>query len=120
MDQFETESELFDEHHELPPSQRHYYSYKGKYYESLNVLDSAEYYYRKIYRPNMTYVQKDPMYRGLLSIFKKRHQADSIAKYALLYGEANDSSIAIKDKDAVNQLAASYNYNRLQKEVHEG
>lgn len=120
MDQFEAESELFDEHHELPPSQRQYYSYKGKYYESLNVLDSAEYYYRKIYRPNMTYVQKDPMYRGLLSIFKKRHQADSIAKYALLYGEANDSSIAIKDKDAVNQLAASYNYNRLQKEVHEG
>ena len=90
MDQFEAESELFDEHHELPPSQRHYYSYKGKYYESLNVLDSAEYYYRKIYRPNMTYVQKDPMYRGLLSVFKKRHQADSVAKYAQLYGEAND------------------------------
>ena len=115
MDQFETESELFDEHHELPPSQRHYYSYKGKYYESLNVLDSAEYYYRKIYRPNMTYVQKDPMYRGLLSIFKKRHQADSIAKYAQLYGEANDSSIAKKDQELTAQMASLYNYNRNQK-----
>lgn len=115
MDQFEAESELFDEHHELPPSQRQYYSYKGKYYESLNVLDSAEYYYRKIYRPNMTYVQKDPMYRGLLSIFKKRHQADSIAKYALLYGEANDSSIAKKDQELTAQMASQYNYNRNQK-----
>ena len=115
MDQFEAESELFDEHHELPPSQRQYYSYKGKYYESLNVLDSAEYYYRKIYRPNMTYVQKDPMYRGLLSIFKKRHQADSIAKYALLYGEANDSSIAKKDQELTAQMASLYNYNRNQK-----
>lgn len=115
MDQFETESELFDEHHELPPSQRHYYSYKGKYYENLNVLDSAEYYYRKIYRPNMTYVQKDPMYRGLLSIFKKRHQADSIAKYAQLYGEANDSSIAKKDQELTAQMASLYNYNRNQK-----
>ena len=115
MDQFEAESELFDEHHELPPSQRHYYSYKGKYYESLNVLDSAEYYYRKIYRPNMTYVQKDPMYRGLLSIFKKRHQADSIAKYAQLYGEANDSSIAKKDQELTAQMASLYNYNRNQK-----
>ncbi len=115
MDQFEAESELFDEHHELPPSQRHYYSYKGKYYESLNVLDSAEYYYRKIYRPNMTYVQKDPMYRGLLSIFKKRHQADSIAKYAQLYGEANDSSIAQKDQELTAQMASLYNYNRNQK-----
>ena len=115
MDQFEAESELFDEHHELPPSQRQYYSYKGKYYESLNVLDSAEYYYRKIYRPNMTYVQKDPMYRGLLSVFKTRHQADSIAKYALLYCEANDSSIAKKDQELTAQMASLYNYNRNQK-----
>ncbi len=119
MDQFEAESELFDEHHELPPSQRQYYSYKGKYYENLNVLDSAEYYYRKIYRPNMTYVQKDPMYRGLLSIFKKRHQADSIAKYAQLYGEANDSSIAKRDQELTAQMASLYNYNRYQKEALE-
>lgn len=50
MDRFESESELFDEHHELPPSQRQYYYYKGMYYEGINKLDSAEYFYRKIYR----------------------------------------------------------------------
>ena len=93
MDQFEAESSLFDEHHELPPSQRQYYDYKGKYYEGIGLLDSAECYYRKIFRPNMSFAQKDPMYRGLLSVFKKRHQADSIAKYAQLYCEVNRSRL---------------------------
>ena len=119
IDQFESESDWFDSHHELPPLRRQYYSYKGQYYEGIGLLDSAEYYYRKIYRPNMTCVQKDPMYRGLLSVFKKRHQADSIAKYALLYGEANDSSIAKKDQELTAQMASLYNYNRYQREALE-
>ena len=119
MDQFEAESELFDEHHELPPSQHQYYYYKGKYYESINKLDSAEYYYRKIYHDGMPAVAQDPMYSGLLSVFTKRHQADSIAKYAKLYCMANDSSIALKDRETVAQMTATYNYNRLQKEAHE-
>ena len=119
IDQFEAESDLFDEHHELPPSQRKYYEYKGKYYEGINQLDSAEYYYRKIYYSGMSYTSQDPMYRGLLSIFSKRHQADSIAKYAHLYCMANDSSIALKDRDIVAQMAANYNYNRSQKEAEQ-
>ena len=119
MDKFEAESDLFDEKHELPPSQHQYYYYKGKYYEGINKLDSAEYYYRKTCRPGMTPVDQDPMYSGLLSVFTKRHQADSIAKYARLYCMANDSSIALKDRDAVAQMTATYNYSRLQKEAHE-
>ena len=115
MDQFEVESSLFDEHHELPPSQRQYYDYKGKYYEGIGLLDSAECYYRKIFRPNMSFAQKDPMFRGLLSVFSKRHKTDSIAKYALLYCEANDSSIAKKDQDLTAQMASLYNYNRNKK-----
>ena len=119
MDQFETESDLFDENHELPPSQRQYFDYKGRYFEGIHQFDSAEYYYRKIYRLGMSYVDQDPMYRGLLSVFSKRHQADSIAKYAKLYCTANDSSIALKDRDQIARMTALYNYNRLQKEAHE-
>jgi tetratricopeptide (TPR) repeat protein len=119
MDQFEAESELFDKHHELPPSQRQYYYYKGMYYEGINKLDSAEFFYRKISRPEMSYVDQDPMYRGLLNVFIKRHQADSIAKYSQLFSIANDSSIAIKDQEIVAQMTATYNYNFLQKEAHE-
>ena len=119
MDQFEAESDLFDEHHELPLSQHKYYDYKGKYFEGIHQLDSAEYYYRKIYFKGMDFVIQNPMYRGLLSVFTKRHQADSIAKYAQLYCMVNDSSIALKDRDIVARMAASYNYTRLQKEAHE-
>ena len=115
IDQFESESDWFDNNHELPPSRRQFYSYKGQYYEGIGLLDSAEYYYRKISRPNMKAAQKDPMYRGLLSVFKKRHQADSIAKYAQLYGETNDSSIAKKDQELTAQMASLYNYNRNKK-----
>ena len=64
----------------------------------------------------MTYSDKDPMYRGLLSIFSKRLLSDSIAKYAQLYCEANDSSIAIKDQDITARMTAAYNYSRYQKE----
>ena len=118
MDQFEAESELFDEHHELPPSQRQYYYYKGLYYEGIHCLDSAEYYYRKMYYLDMPYIVQDPMYKGLLSVFSKRHMADSIAKYAQLYGLANDSSVTLKDQNLIAQMAASYRYSRLQEEVH--
>ena len=87
--------------------------------EGVGQLDSAEYYYRKVYRPNMSFVSKNPIYRGLLSVFKKRHQADSIAKYAQLYCMANDSSIALNDRQTTAQMAASYNYNRFQKQAFE-
>ena len=103
----------------LPLSLRSYYCFKGSYYDHLNILDSAEYYFRKAYSPSMSYTAMDPMYRGLLSVFKKRHQADSIAKYAQLFCEANDSSIAKKDQELTAKMSASYNYNRYQKESSE-
>lgn len=119
IDKYDSESSSFDKDHELQGSKRKFYFYKGRYFENVNQLDSAEYYYRKIYRPNMSYTAMDPMYRGLLSIFTKRHQSDSIAKYSQLLCLANDSSIAKKDQDLTAQMAASYNYNRYQKEALE-
>ena len=119
IDEYEANCNLFDEHRQLPPSNRLFFYYKGKYYESLNQLDSAEYCYRKIYHENMPFVAQDPMYRGLLSVYEKCQQADSIAKYAQLYCAANDSSIAIKDQELTAQMAASYNYNRYQQQALE-
>ena len=115
--QYDNKSNLFDKAHELPPYYRQFYYYKGKYYENLNNLDSAEFYYRKVSGPNMPYVAKNPMYKGLLSVFRKRHIADSIAKYSQLYCEANDSSIAIKDQQLTAQMTASYKYNSIQKDA---
>ena len=115
LDRFESEGGFFDDNHKLPPSMRKYYYYKGRYYENRNALDSAEACYRKMYRQDMSCVEKDPMFSGLLSVFRKRHQTDSIAKYAQLYCEANDSSIALKDQEITAQIASNYNYARYQR-----
>jgi hypothetical protein len=119
IEKYDSLSDSFDENHELPPSKRQYYYYKGWYMEETGQMDSAEHYYRKVYRPNMSVVSQNPIYGGLLSVFQKRHQADSIAKYALLYCQANDSSIALNDQQLTAQMAASYQYNRFQKQAFE-
>jgi len=115
IDRYDSLSESFSSGQELQSSMRKYYYYKGKYYEGINMLDSAEIYYRKVYRPGMSFVEYDPLYSGLLSVFKKQHDADSIAKYAELYCAVNDSSISIKDRETAAKMSASYNYDRYQK-----
>ncbi len=115
IDRYDSLSESLSSGLELQSSMRKYYYYKGKYYEGINMLDSAEIYYRKVYRPGMSFVEYDPLYSGLLSVFKKQHNADSIAKYAELYCAVNDSSISIKDRETTAKMSASYNYSRYQK-----
>ena len=117
MDKFESESSLFDERHELKSRKRQYYYYKGQYYEGIHQLDSAEFYYRKVAHSGMGITSESSIYKGLLSVYTKRHNADSIAKYARLYCATNDSSIAIKDQELTARLAASYNYSHYQKEA---
>lgn len=119
MERFEAESDLFDQNHELQSRQRIYYRYKGRYFEMTGQLDSAGYYYRKVYHPAMGYSAQHSMYVGLLSVFQKLHRADSIAKYAQLYCAANDSSVAIKDQQLTAQLAASYNYRLYQQKARQ-
>ncbi len=83
----------------------------------VGQIDSAEICYRKIYRPNMSYIEQDPMYRGLLSVYKNKGVFDSIVKYTELFCATNDSSVVVKDQNITAQMAASYNYNRYQKEA---
>lgn len=119
IDRYESECSLFDENHELPFSKRQYYYYKGRYYEGVDMLDSAEMCYRKIYYPSISHLNANPMYKGLLSVYQKMHIADSIAKYANLYCMSIDSSSILKDRELTAQMAANYNYNRYQKQAQE-
>ena len=117
IDQFESETNLFDDKHELPPSKHQYYYYKGKYYEGIHQLDSAELCYRKIYYPNISYLSANPMYKGMLSVYRKRQEGDSIAKYADLYCISVDSSTILKDREITAQMAATYDYTLYQKKA---
>ena len=119
LDHYKAESGEFSPDGYLPPSERMYYYYDGLYYESLGRLDSAEQAYRQMYYPDMKYTHQSAMYYGLLDVFKQRHNVDSIYKYTLLYCQANDSSVAVKDREIISNMNAAYKYNRLQKEAFE-
>ena len=119
IDSFDAKSCLLDIKSETSPSVKLYYYYKGLYFDKIGLLDSAEFYYRKSFRIGMPISDQDPTYRGLFSVFSQRHQADSIEKYARLFCEANDSSIAKKDRELMAQTTASYNYRQYQKKAFE-
>lgn len=110
---YEKESVYINGKGELPPLKRKFFGYKGMLFEKKNQLDSAEYYIRKVGDE-----YKEMMYRSLLHIYQQRHNADSVAKYAQLYCEANDSSVIITDRELTAKMAASYKYNRYLKEAN--
>ena len=110
IDRYDSECAQFDSNHNLPPSLRLFYYYKGRYFELIDQLDSAEFYYRKMQKKGMSWAYQNSMYKGLLCTFKKKRQSDSIAKYVDLYCQANDSSVVRKDQQQTALLAASYDY----------
>ena len=92
-----------------------YYVDKGIYMILINDLDSAQYYFRKA----VDCGRYEGGYRGLLSVFEKQKQPDSIAKYARLFAAANDSSFLHVNQEAVHRISALYNYSRQQKIAEE-
>lgn len=104
-------------HGKLPPSPCMYHYYQGRYHEAIGNVDSAELYYRKMSDSKLRNTDKDAMYHGLLDVYRKKGNLDSIYKYTLLYCQANDSSVVAKDRDLIMQMKATYNYNRMQKEA---
>jgi len=117
LDLYKVESEMFTSDGGLPPSECMYFFNQGQYQETIGHLDSAEYFYRKMFYPTMQYSHRDAMYRGLLNVFRQKNDIDSIYKYTQLYCQANDSSVVAKDRDLIVQMKAAYNYNRMQQEA---
>lgn len=117
LDLYDAESEMFTSDGNLPPSECMYFFNQGHYQEAIGHLDSAEYFYRKMFYPNMHYTYQSSMCRGLLNVYKQKNSLDSIYKYTLLYCQANDSSVVAKDRDLIMQMKAAYSYNRMQKEA---
>lgn len=111
MNEYEMESQLFDNDGNIARGREAYYYLKGSYYQKTNNLDSAEFYMRKMLR----YGNQADAYRGLLSIFNEKKNADSITKFAQLYEEAIDSINSKRQIETVHQMASMYNYQRYQK-----
>ena len=115
MSLFESQSGLFDSHHNIKQGHEHYYKAKGLYFLGINRLDSSEYYFRKLGAYGMKYESCN----GLLSVFSKLDQKDSVKKYAVLSEQEMDKILNSTQADAVIQANSLYDYTRLQKKIDE-
>lgn len=110
MDDFEQNSVFFDENNEITFGDGTYYGFKGMYYEGINKLDSAEYFYRKLLQFPFRRHNHEISMHGMMSIYEKKKNVDSLAKYARLYCEVNDSSYRMLTADKICRMQAIYDY----------
>lgn len=115
MEQYEANSGFFDINGEITPGRESYYYTKGLYYEGIDMVDSALYYYRKILNHTSDIEELEAGYKGLTSIYHKLRVVDSVFKYSELYTQANDSANILHSADEITRTQALYNYNESQR-----
>ena len=107
---YRNESGLFDNNGESVMGGV-YYVEKGIYMNLVEELDSAQHYFHKA----INYGQYEGGYKGLLSVYEKLKIPDSIAKYARLFANANDSSFLHVNQESVHRISSLYNFTRQQR-----
>ena len=117
MQAFENKSGLFDQNGDIQQGREHYYNSKGMYYNGVNQLDSAEYYFRKLAGYDIAF--NYDAYIGLLEVYRKRGALDSITKYSILAERALDSIHTESEADALSLVISSYNYARKEEVARE-
>ena len=115
LKQYEAYSGFFDKNGKITPGRESYYYIKGLYYQGVQKLDSAIYFYRKLLNPVLDIEDKEMGYKGLTSIYHKLGVADSVFKYSALYAQANDSANIIHSADEITRTQALYNYSESQR-----
>ena len=96
-----------------------FYHILGEFYEKEQKPDSAAYYYRKLIARSSGLNSLESGYRGLLNVYTAKGVADSVAKYANLFADANDSlSLSLSTAD-VTRAQALYDYGEYQRIANE-
>lgn len=114
MQIYESESEYFDSLGNIQRGREIYYRIKGQYFLHTNILDSAEYYFRKELCDGKDFNNQDAGAMGIAEIYHKLHQPDSIAKYSLYAYVMRDSLYARKTTKEVERIQTMYDYTRHQ------
>ena len=114
MDIYETKSGLFDTDGNIEKGREIYYNVKGLYYLYNNKLDSAEYFFRKELHDGRDYNNQNAGANGLVLLYQRLHNTDSIAKYSLYAYAMSDSLYARKTAKEVERMQAMYDYTRHQ------
>ena len=108
---YEQESGLFDADHNIAKGFEIYYYIKGECYLATHQPDSAEYWFRKELREGPDIRNQIAGSKGLQEVFQQKRNSDSIAKYATLAYELNDSAYSLSEMENIQRFQASYNYN---------
>ena len=107
---YESASGVFDERGNISKGREIYYYVKGKYFLAINKLDSAEQMFRKELRDTRDLNNQIAGCKGLQELYQYKNISDSIAKYASLSYELNDSAYSLSEMQNVQKMQASYNY----------
>ena len=107
---YRNESGLFDSNGDLIRGGT-YYVDKGIFLTQVGNLDSAQYYFRRA----ISQKKYEGGYQGLLSVYEKKNLPDSIAKYARLFANANDSSFLHVNQESVHRISSLYDFTRQQR-----
>jgi len=116
---YETNSKVIDKDGNVESGRETYYYIKGEYYLATNLIDSAEYMFRKELQTAKDLNNQIAGCKGLQKVFEKRRLTDSIAKYATLSYELNDSAYSLAEMQNMQQFQASYNYNHFKYQAEE-
>ena len=115
LDIFEQESGWFDSDGNILEGKELCYYDKGRYLLAVGKTDSALLYFQKTLQGGW----KESGNRGLLAVYEKKNNPDSIAKYAKLYVSANDSNYLHVNQEKVHQITAMYDYSHYQRVAEE-
>ena len=120
LDIYETSSLLQTNPNELYGGIAPLYNNKGLYYLGIQVLDSAEYYFRKALQNKGTLESNEIVaFYGLSETYREMHLADSLAKYALLYSESHYRQYRKSNSEFIIQMKSLYDYSVEQKIANE-
>lgn len=111
IDIYEHDSGLFDARGDIAPGREHYYYTKGAYELAANNTAEAEALFRKAIR----YGYASDGYSGLLEIYRRKGNIDSVAHFSYQYEAAQDSLHHAMQIDAIHRYAALYNYSHSEK-----
>ncbi|MBR1558170.1 MAG: hypothetical protein IJ647_10535, partial [Prevotella sp.] len=111
MQIFEQESELLSEGGTIAQGYERYYYHKGMYYLGVGQPDSAEHWFRKLLQCEPALIDA---YRGLLSLYRQKSDADSVFRYARLYEDALARYLKRTHIQSVDLAKGMYDYSSQQ------
>ena len=115
LDEYRNGSGFFEGDGNVSSGYEIFYYYIGEYYEKMARLDSAVFYYRKLLNYPADIMNAESGYKGLMSAYTRMHEVDSVAKYAHLFANANDTANLRNSANEISRTQALYDYSESQR-----